>query len=220
MKISDCLQHRFPDDYAHVNSLHLVDGDIVASFRGCSQVLKIDRPSGEVIWQLGGTDPREPDSYDSNRPRFDRRFFDIVDDPEPDGFCGQHSAIETDRGTIVLFDNGIHCVEDPTDASDRDVRGRSRIVEYELSGDTATFLRHHQPREQRRSTSAGAVRVLDNGNWLMTWGRGPQISITEVDPSGREVFAMKITNPDDDNEIAGTYRAYREVDLELPLNLP
>ncbi len=220
MKISDCLQHRYPDDYAHINSLHIVDGDIVASFRGCSQVLKIAWPSGDVIWQLGGTDPRDPDLYDSNRPLFDRRFFEIVGDPESDGFCGQHSAIETEHGTIVLFDNGIYCVGERTDASDRDVRGRSRVVEYELSGDTGTFLRHHQPQEQARSVSAGGVRVLDNGNWLMTWGRGPQVSITEVNPEGREVFAVKITNPDDGNEIAGTYRVYRESALTLPLNLP
>ena len=64
------------------------------------------------------------------------------------------------------------------------------------------------------------MRVLDNGNWLMTWGRGPQVSITEVNPEGREVFAVKITNPDDGNEIAGTYRVYRESALTLPLNLP
>ena len=38
----DCTQHRFPWDYAHLNSLQFVDGDIVASFRGCSQVLRID----------------------------------------------------------------------------------------------------------------------------------------------------------------------------------
>ena len=32
--------------YAHLNSLYLKDGDIVASFRHCNQVLRIDRSSG------------------------------------------------------------------------------------------------------------------------------------------------------------------------------
>ncbi len=204
MKISDCLQHRFPDDYAHVNSLHLIDGDIVASFRGCSQVLKIDRPSGRVLWQLGGSDPSEPDLHDSTRPVFDRPFYRIADDPEEQGFCGQHSAIETKEGTVVIFDNGIYCLFDRTDGTDRDASGRTRVVEYRLSGDQAVFERHYQPAGQPRTFSSGSVLVLANGHWLITWGRGPQRSITEVDSEQREVFAMNITNPEDSTEVART----------------
>ena len=49
------MQHRFPltlstdpdmrspnGGYAHINGLHMVDGVIVASMRGCSKVLGID----------------------------------------------------------------------------------------------------------------------------------------------------------------------------------
>ena len=47
------------DDYAHLNSLHLSGGDVIASFRFCNQVLRIDRSdgTGAVEWQLGGTSP-------------------------------------------------------------------------------------------------------------------------------------------------------------------
>ena len=222
MKISDCLQHRFPDDYAHVNSLHLIDGDIVASFRGCSQVLKIDRPSGLVLWQLGGSDPGEADLHDSTRPVFDRTFYQMVGDPEDQGFCGQHSAIETKDGKVVIFDNGIHCVFDRTDGTDRDAAGRTRVVEYRLSGDQAVFQRHYQPEGQPRTVAAGAVQVLANSHWLITWGRGPQLSlsITEVDSEQREVFVMNVSNPAESTEVALTYRVYRERGLDLPLNLP
>jgi hypothetical protein len=42
-------------DYAHVNSVEETsDGGLIASFRNTSQVMKIDRPSGEVVWRLGG----------------------------------------------------------------------------------------------------------------------------------------------------------------------
>ena len=51
--IEDCIQHRFPWDYAHINSLQYFEGDIIASLRGCSQVLRIDGDTGEVIWRLG-----------------------------------------------------------------------------------------------------------------------------------------------------------------------
>ena len=53
----NCTQHRFPWDCTHLNSLQFVDGDIVASFRGCSQVLRIDgtsRENEEQVERKGG----------------------------------------------------------------------------------------------------------------------------------------------------------------------
>ena len=49
MAIEDCTQHRFPWDYAHINTIEDLDGDYVASLRGCSQVVRIDGETGEVI---------------------------------------------------------------------------------------------------------------------------------------------------------------------------
>ena len=61
----DCLMVekylRGRTEYAHVNSVQIADGDIIASFRGCAQVLRIDRSSGAVEWKLGGIAPG-PDS--------------------------------------------------------------------------------------------------------------------------------------------------------------
>ena len=48
------------EEYAHVNSLQAVDGGLVASFRGCSQVLRIDGATGEVLWRVG--DSMRPDA--------------------------------------------------------------------------------------------------------------------------------------------------------------
>ena len=56
MPLEDCAQHRFPPDrpgYAHINSLQMAGGRIIASFRGCSSVLGIDARTGEVVWRLG-----------------------------------------------------------------------------------------------------------------------------------------------------------------------
>ena len=98
----DCTQHRFPSDYAHANSLQYVEGDIVANFRGCSQVLRIDGESGEVVWRLGRSHREWP-----------RPPLAIVGDPYGE-FCGQHSARLLPEGRLLLFDNGGHCQVDPS----------------------------------------------------------------------------------------------------------
>ena len=53
---SDC---ELSKDYAHLNSLQIAGGDVIASFWRCSQVLRIDRSgsTGAVEWQLGGPAP-------------------------------------------------------------------------------------------------------------------------------------------------------------------
>ena len=43
----------FAGDYAHINSVQLIDGQIVTSLRGCSKVLGIDAESGDVLWRVG-----------------------------------------------------------------------------------------------------------------------------------------------------------------------
>ena len=58
MYLNDCLQHRFPNDYAHINSVQVVDeADIIASFRGCSQVWRIDRETGNRGMAVGAEQP-------------------------------------------------------------------------------------------------------------------------------------------------------------------
>ena len=191
----DCTQHRFPWDYAHLNSLQFVDGDIVASFRGCSQVLRIDGETGAVVWRLGRSNrdwPRPPLS--------------IVGDPEGE-FCGQHSARLLPDGRLLLFDNGGHCQVDPASGRSRRESGRfSRVVEYALDPEagTATFLRHHglHGAFERYARAWGGVQALANGNWLINWGRGgrpqetpppPDVTLTEIDPAtGEELLAVRI----------------------------
>ena len=215
IRIADCRWGtRWPWEYAHLNSLQLVDGDIVASFRGCSQVLKIERPSGRVLWQLGGSRPAIPDG---------RVHYSIVGDPEPEGFCGQHTAIESPPGTITLFDNGFRCPDDYSrwrDSPGEAGRG-ARVVEYRLEGEEAVFSREY--RSHLPSPAAGAVQLLGGGRWLITWGVGlgrPDLGVSEVDAAGREVFAIAFPRPGRARSRVRRYRAYREYGLRVPLNLP
>lgn len=197
--LADCKRTgytRFPLDYGHLNSLDLTDtGDLIASFRGCGQILKIARPSGNVIWYLGGS----------------RSTFAIVGDPFNE-FCGQHTAREIPGGSVVLFDNGIFCL------GDRESRfGHfSRAVEYRLNVQTAqaVFVRDYSLGGTYRefTSSQGSVQKQPNGNWLVSWGNGPAMSVTEVTQAGVEVFAAKLTYS---GSIAVSYRALRDNTLTL-----
>ncbi len=198
--ISDCAVSgypRFPVDYAHLNSLHLSpEGDVIASFRGCGQVLKIDRPTGEVEWQLGGS----------------RSDFEIVADPYNE-FCGQHTANQLPNGNILMFDNGGYCLGDR-----EEVFGQfSRVLEYRLDNTRAeaVFVRDHAlgGSYQIYTRSQGSTQPLANGNVLISWGRGPEMSITEIDAESRQVFAMEIRS---EGEIAISYRAYRYPEERVP----
>ena len=200
----DCTQHFFPHGYAHINSLEIVDGDIIASFRGCSQVLRIDGASGDVVWLLGKSNRGDAEWIASGAPAPLR----ITGDPYGE-FCGQHAARIGPDGNLILFDNGIHCLVDPeTGASTRTSGVFSRVVEYSLDPETgsATFVRHHSLHGafNRLGFAQGHVELLENGNWLIGWGAGyfdddpetalpPDESITEVNPrTGEELLSITV----------------------------
>ena len=208
MYLNDCLQHRFPNDYAHINSVQVVDdADIIASFRGCSQVWRIDRETQAGEWLLGRSN-----RSDAEWEAHGIRTLKIVGDPHGE-FCGQHSARLIPNGHLLLFDNGWHCLEDPeTGETQRTDWGFSRVVEYALDPDNgeAVFVRQHCLGNEclQFSEAQGHIHRMDSGNWLVSWGRGavdnwdrtgpyPEASLTEVDPlTNEELLSFKITHPD------------------------
>ena len=214
----DCRLRGSVGDYSHLNSLHMVGRDIVASFKGCDQVVRIDRSTGTgaVEWQIGGTTP--PRSTET-------QYLAITDeDGEMDEICGQHSAVVTDSGTVLLFDNGGYC-QGPR----KDSPQYTRVVEYDISSGTeASLVRAVEPQPGHGYADfGGAVRELDNGNWLITWGRtgghtvsvDQLISISEVKPDGTTVFEMNMSKAP---HFVHSYRAYLEpeADVTIPWNLP
>ena len=233
----DCRVGGF-SDYAHLNSLDLVDGDIVASFRGCNQVLRIARsektatdPGTRVIWQVGGTrPPRDPETV----------YLEIVGDTKGGEICGQHSARITRSGNLVLFDNGVNCL-----GPRKDKDPFSRVVEYEIdvAGGAARFQRQFKlPARYGYTAGRGSVTVLENGHWLIAWNNNDDVdpsleideasvTLSEVDTSGntvREVFRMNMYSPDaragdPPNDWAvwvGHSFRVPEDDVHIPLNLP
>ena len=187
VKIEDCMVHRFPRDYAHLNSLHELEGDIVAGLRGCNQVLLLERSTGAVVWQMGGSAEMRVDRPAPSTGAAE--YLETVDDSLGE-FCGQHHVTATPEGSVLMFDNGSNC-----HGPRKDMR-ITRIVEYDISSGTAArFVREYRlPEADGFASSGGGVTAQANGNWLITWGNnGPEIAVSEVDPAGNEIFRMKMS---------------------------
>ena len=218
---NDCTLEQWPKEYAHLNSLQVIDGDIIASFRRCSQVLRIDWSDpgqGTVKWKLGGTAPAEDTGVE---------HLEIVGDDRADNeFCGQHQVTLMPDGKLILFDNGVYCI------GPRKAKGTTtRVVEYDISSGThAQYVREYRrSRSHGYTDTRGGVTVLDNNTrWLIAWGQtrgrsvplSENVAVSEVDPAtNTALFKLHMSKR---GVAANTYRAYREreADVSIPLNLP
>ena len=197
-------------DYAHINSMeYLPDGDILASFRNPSQVLRIARTAhdgfqvGDVVWRLGGVSS------------------DLTFEGDPEGgFCAQHTAHWTDDGHLMVFDNGAQAdpgspfgvqtgdiCPDPEDPEARRARPFSRVAEYELDTEamTATLVWSYA-QGGIYTPFAGSAQRLDGGNTLVGWVNSSPIA-TEVDPEGDKVWELTI---------GSGYISYRSLKFQAP----
>ena len=215
--LEDCTQHRFvkfrggPGGYAHINSLQMVDGLIIASFRGCSQVIAIDpdhTESHKVVWRVGLTNLSAEEWEARNIGPLP---LTPVGDPAGE-FCAQHAAQVLPNGNLMLFDNGVHCLVNPWTGelvSRTDEDYYSRGVEYALdhANGESVFVRGHSlhDAQQYLGNAHGQIEPLANGDWLISWGRArsdapdeeiPDEAITQVDPdTGLEKFSFRVPNP-------------------------
>ena len=198
MAIEDCVQHRFPvtlstdpdmrspdGGYAHINGMHVVDGVLVASMRGCSKVLGIDvKPGvtrGDVLWRMGRTNLSDAEWAARD---IGPRPLDFINDPEGE-FCGQHTARILPNGNVFLFDNGVVCVIDPWTFEELGREGTTSAARWSTRWTSRTTKR-----SSCATTPCGAsgdhlgyangnVDVLDNGDWLVSWGRVLDVGVTD-----------------------------------------
>ena len=210
MPLEDCVQHRFAGSafpgYAHLNSLQMVGNHIVGSFRGCSKVLGIDAATGAVAWRVGRTNLSDEEWASRD---IGPAPLIPVNDPEGE-FCGQHSATILPNGHLLLYDNGAVCLINPwTRESVRTDGLYSRAVEYALDHDAgeAVFVRDHSLHGNKAAFgySSGQVVPMDNGDWLISWGRNLrgqrplEETVTQVDPAtGQEKFFIRFTEENTD----------------------
>ena len=158
--------------WMHGNSIDIdLDSNILISNRRSSEVIKIDRNNGDVIWYFGGPNNE----------------FSITNDPY-NGFSRQHDVRRIENGNILLFDNG----------NDHDPP-ISRAVEYEIdeSEKTANLVWDFSHPEGYVGLAMGSVQRLPNNNTLINWGRllNQGAVITEVDYDKNIVFEIQYPYP-------------------------
>ena len=93
-------------DYMHINSilLDLRDSNLIVSFHNLDQVIKIRRPTGEILWRLGG---KNSDFQLTTDCRFS---------------CQHNATLIDDNSTLLILDNG-----------EKKNRAYSRVLEFKLN---------------------------------------------------------------------------------------
>ncbi len=161
-------------DPMHANGLDVdLDGNIIVSFRNISQVIKINRSTGEMMWRMGGV-----------KNQF--TFINEHQENAPLYFSRPHDIRVLPNGNITLFDNGLD--HKPT---------CSRAVEYKIDeqNKTATLVWEYIHPNKVYGPMQGSVQRLSNGNTMVCWGNAPKLNIknpsaTEVTSDGKIVFEM------------------------------
>jgi len=149
-----------PFDYFHINSIEVdSDDNLLVSSRTTFAVYKIDRNSGEVIWQLGG---KESDF--EMGPGTWMRY--------------QHDARRQSDGTITVFDNG---------GVQKDDKSYGLVFELDEDEMTATLAREYGHPDRRVAAVMGSMQVLPNGNAFLGWGSDPLFS--EFGEGGELLFS-------------------------------
>ena len=145
------LEHRW--EWTHTNSIEqLPDGGLLFSSRDTSIVGIVDPPSGgdaaSLRWKFGW--------------------------PE---ISHQHHASRLGDGRILIYDNGMHRLQDLS---------YSRIVAVEPETDAVEVIYQGMPREQFFSAHISGVSQLANGNYLVTEGAAGRLF--EIDGRGQVVW--------------------------------
>lgn len=161
--------------HTHTNSVEPDnDGNILLSNRAISEIIKIDRNTGDVIWRLGG-----------KRNQF--TFLNEHLENSPLYFTNQHDIKRVANGNVTLFDNG-----------NQHKPQYSRAVEYKLDEvkKTATLVWEYRHTPDLYTSANGSVQRLANGNTLIGWGDvglNGKTSLTEVHADNSVAFELTLS---------------------------
>lgn len=174
-------------DWTHTNSIWFDSNNdvIYLSVRHLSKILKIDYPSGNIIWQIGL--PMEIGVGDNN----------ICTEL---GFSWQHDVKILDNENLLLFDNGnISHIINNTNQSER----ITRILEIKvLENNECDIINEYEL--PYYSSSMGNVQLLENNNYLINSRNEQYPSIFEIDSLQNIIWSILLGNVTNNN-----YRSFR-----------
>ncbi len=157
----------FAWDYLHMNAIAVDnDGNLLVSGRHSSNVYKVNRTTGALMWTLG----RGGDFA----PSF----------PVSGWFQCQHDVRRRPDGTISVFDNGGTgtCAPQPRAYS------RGLVLSVDEVHMTASFVRELRTHPDVVAATQGAFRALPGGHDFIGWGQVGELS--EYDSGGTEILDM------------------------------
>jgi Arylsulfotransferase (ASST) len=154
-------------DYFHINSIDIhPSGDLLVSARNTWTVYRISRPSGKVVWRLGG---KKSDFKIGKGARF----------------SWQHDARALGATRLTLFDNADSPQEEP--------QTRGLVLALDEARREATLVRGYTHAPPVLAHMFGSVQAHVNGNVLVGWGASPLF--TEYASDGRVLFDATLPAP-------------------------
>ncbi|MGI9008241.1 MAG: arylsulfotransferase family protein [Streptosporangiaceae bacterium] len=174
-----------PWDWFHINAVHLAKGgNLLIDARNTWTAYKVSRPTGNIIWQLGG-------KHSSFRLRAaDGQVLDNASEL----FAWQHDPNQIGPDLYTFFDN---------ESAGPPELPYSRAIVVRLNERTriATVVRSYNQPEGLSAASQGNAQLARTGDLVVGWGALPYFS--EFRPSGSLVFNAEFPAG------VNTYRAYR-----------
>lgn len=184
-------------DAYHLNSISLTDheDDILVSGRNTWTLYKINKPTGNIIWQLGGK----------------QSSFTISPDAE---FSWQHDGRFLPNNLISMFD------DNSDDSSVPGPYSHGLILQLDFGNMSASVYRTYYHDPNIIVASQGNVQSLENGNKFVGWGQSQYFSEyseagnTEGNPSLNLLYDASMPGNN------YTYRAYRNDWVGIPFYPP
>lgn len=177
-------------DYLHMNSFVIdpVDENLIVSMATSSQILKIDRKSGKILWKLGGF----TDDFNLKKEQY---------------FLMQHDVQLTDDGWLMFLDNRFSIPEFQPRYKDKKYMlnnlFKSRVVAFKLDGKNKKVLAFKEIPTKHPINWMGSVQKLDNGHFLIGYGSNRDIAVGEIDENGKFYMSLSLNKP------YTTYKAYK-----------
>ena len=151
-----------PLRYMHCNGIEEdFDGNILLSSRNLSEITKIDRQTGAIIWRMGGK----------------QNEFDFGGDR---GFSVQHDVRRLPNGNLTLYDNA-----DPAFTRSRGVE-----YKIDEGSKRVELVAEYVKNPPLHGWAMGNMQRLPGGNSLIGWGSSSAPLFTEFAADGRRLLSM------------------------------
>ncbi len=184
-----------PWDWFHINAVKLdTDGNLLIDARNTWTAYKVDRHSGNIIWQLGGKASRNNFTIQAAPGQVLNKAGLIT--------AWQHDFEAQGNGIYTFFDNESAGVANTgVDATAEFSHSRAVTVKVDPYTHTATLIGSFDQPEGLTASSQGNSQRTADGDTVVGWGSLPYFS--EFAPNGQLLYNAQFPTG------VNSYRAYQ-----------